>query len=346
MSDRGLNKEAREALTAGYYEGLMNEGSRLSSMNRLVTDNRRPGWEDRAQPDRRETHDFLYYELVPNSDVPDYLDDRSQYRLKTNSAGFADREYSRTRPDGVRRIALVGDSIARGQGAPFGANFESLLEDKLNEAHVTERVRGFEILNFAVGSYNITQLLESAVVKAAPYKPDTYVVALSDLSVYRRWGHHIALLMYSGIDLKYDYLRTMVREAGLSRNDPIGVFDAKLARFRLPTIRWALSELQAQATKQNARVVVLLVPTVDNPDALAEEFLGVRQIVQELGLPTIDLLDTFGGGIDRSAYRVSDNDRHPNAAGHELLFKSLYARLLADPAAASAVLGVQPRPGS
>src|SRR6185503_15246415 len=40
ISSRSLNREAREALTAGYYEGLMNEGSRLSAMNRLVTDNR------------------------------------------------------------------------------------------------------------------------------------------------------------------------------------------------------------------------------------------------------------------------------------------------------------------
>src|SRR5215210_3356284 len=85
LSNRGLNKEAREALTAGYYEGLINEGSRLSSMNRLVTDTRRPDWEDRAQPDRIQTHDFRFYELIPNSDMPDYRDQRFRYRLKTNS---------------------------------------------------------------------------------------------------------------------------------------------------------------------------------------------------------------------------------------------------------------------
>ena len=95
MGNRDLNKEAREAMTAGYYEGLINEGSRVSSMNRFVTDNRRPVWEDRSQPDRRQTHDFLHYELIPNSEKPDYYDSRFRYMLKTNSDGLADKEYTR-----------------------------------------------------------------------------------------------------------------------------------------------------------------------------------------------------------------------------------------------------------
>jgi hypothetical protein len=308
-------------------------------MNRLVTDTRRPDWQDREQPDRRQTHDFRYYELIPNSDVPDYRDKRSRYRLKTNSAGMADREYTLARPDGVRRFALVGDSIARGQGAPFGGNFESLLEARLNESHLSDGTRGYEILNFAVGSYNITQMLDTAIVKATPYRPDAYVVSLSDLSVYRRWAHHLALLVYAGIDLKYDYLRTLAREADLNVKDPIGVFDAKLARFRIPTIRWALSEMRAHARRENAEILVLLVPTVDNAALLAEEFLGVKQMLKELKVPYVDLLDTFADVDAPERYRVADNDRHPNAEGHRLLFDRLYARMLGDPEVARIIIG-------
>ena len=322
LSSRDLNKEAREALTAGYYEGLLNEGSRLGAMNHLLTDNRRPTFEDRAQPDRRETGNFLFYELVPNSDVPDYRDNRFRYRLKTNSAGMADREYPVEKPGNVHRIAVMGDSITRGQGAPFLGNYESLLEEALNAPPLAND-RRIEILNFAVGSYSVMQMLDSAIVKAAPYAPDVYVVALTDLSVYRSWGHHFALLLNSGIDLKYDYLRGVARQAGLRPEDPLGAIDAKLARFRIPTIKWALGELKAHAASRGADVVVLLVPTVDDPDVLAEEFLGVREMVGELGIEMVDLLDTFASLDDRSAYRVSDNDRHPNAAGHQMLFDRL-----------------------
>jgi lysophospholipase L1-like esterase len=328
LSNREPNMEAREALTAGYYEGLINEGSRVSWMNRFSTESAGFTFEDRRQPDRRETGDFMVYELVPDSDTPDYRDERSRYRLKTNSAGLADREYARQKPPGVHRVALLGDSIARGEGAPYLGNYESLLEEKLNEGAAAAGPR-VEILNFAVGGYNVTQMLESAFVKATPYDPDVYVVALTKLSVYRRWGEHLALLLDAGIDVKYDYLRSVVREAGLDRTDPIGVTHAKLARFRIPTIRWVLAELQRHAASHDAEVVVALVPSAEDADILREEFLGVREVVDGLGIPVIDLLDTFER-VDYATYRVAAHDGHPNAAGHRLLFERLYERLAAD----------------
>lgn len=332
LANRDMNKEAREALTAGYYEGLINEGSRVSSMNRLVTDARRPTWEDRAQPDRRQTNDFLFYELIPNSDTPDYRDERFRYNLKTNSAGMPDREYALEKPAGTRRLALLGDSISRGQGAPFQGNFEALLEAKLNAAHTGGPVRQFEVLNFSVGSYSVMQMMESAFVKAAPYEPDVYLVGLTHLSVYRRWGHHVALLLNSGIDLKYDYMRDLVRQAGLAANEPLGAVDAKLARFRIPTIRWALGEIKAHAERHGATVVVLLLPTAEPPENLDEAFLGVREMLAELELPVVDLLDTFSGVADHATVRVADNDRHPNALGHQMLADRLYERVLASDA--------------
>jgi lysophospholipase L1-like esterase len=330
MSNRGLNKEAREALTAGYYEGLLNEGSRLSSMSRLVLDNRRPGWEDNKRPDLQQTNDFLYSEHIPNKATPDYEDSRFKYILTTNSAGMGDKEYPLEKPAGTRRIAMMGDSITRGLGAPNGENFESLLEAKLNEAHTTPEIRQFEILNFAVGGYHLTQQLEAARVKAAKYRPDVYIFALSDLSVYRRWHGHISTLMYAGIDLKYDYLKNLVRESRLTAEDPIGVFDARLARYRIPTIRWVLEEMKQLAAAQNAGLLVVLVPTTESPKVLAEAFLGVHEVIQQERIRFVDLLGTFAAGQDLTQFRVADGDRHPNAAGHRLLFEQLYAALSGD----------------
>jgi hypothetical protein len=77
--------------------------------------------------------------------------------------------------------------------------------------------------------------------------------------------------------------------------------------------------------------MVLLVPSTEEPKALAEAFLGVRQVVEEAGIPVIDLIDTFGRNRDLSQYRVASGDRHPNAAGHQLLFEQLYSTLLSEP---------------
>jgi hypothetical protein len=341
VSSRELNKEAREEMTAGYYEGLLNEGSRLSGMNRLVTDTRVPKFQDNSQPDRRETHDFLFYELIPNSDIADYRDARARYRLKTNSAGFADREYTLEKPAGVRRIAMMGDSITRGQGAPFGETFEALLERTL-DARVKASggsPAGVEILNFAVGSYNITQLMEISRTRAVTYHPDVYVYALSPLSVYRSWARHLALVMNEGIDLKYDYLRQLVKDSGVKKNDSMGVFDAKMSRFRLPAIRWTLAEMQKQARGEGARMMVLLVPDVSYSSQNAESFLGIPQMLRELDIPSISLIDSFNELGDLSPYRVAEADRHPNREGHKRLFDELYRQLDADPALMATLIG-------
>jgi lysophospholipase L1-like esterase len=340
MSSRDLNKEAREALTAGYYEGLMNEGARVSAMNHLVTDTRRLGWEQRRSPESRPTGTFLLFEHVPNRDTPDYDDERRKYVLHTNSAGLGDKEYALEKPARTRRIALMGDSISRGLGAPPGGNYESLLEERLNSSHATTDIERFEILNFSVSGYHITQILEAAKLKAAPYRPDVYVVAMSDLSVYRRWHGHIAALVYADIDLKYDYLRKLVQDARLTKDDPIGVFDARLARYRLPTIEWVLSQLDAHATAQGAELMVVLVPTTEDPDVLQEAFLGVREIIDRLGIPVIDLLDTYANVTSLEPYRIAEGDRHPNADGHRLLYSSLYDKLRQDPALFQTLTGV------
>jgi hypothetical protein len=57
----------------------------------------------------------------------------------------------------------------------------------------------------------------------------------------------------------------------------------------------------------------------------------------ELGVPVIDLLDTFEGELSR--YWLRPWDRHPNEAGHRLLFENLYRKLQADPRAAGLIFG-------
>jgi lysophospholipase L1-like esterase len=337
--NRDLNQEAREELTGGYYEGLLNEGSRVSSMNALITGSRTTGWTTGAvRPERRIRKDFLYYDYAPGLDLPDY--DDMQLRLITNSHGMADREYPEERTPRTRRIAVLGDSITRGQGAPFGTSFEALLEERLNERHLATNLVGYELLNFSVSGYRITQTVEVALERAPAFKPDVYMVALSDLSVFRQWGHHLGQLISDGIDLKYPYLKQLARDARLTPNDPFGTIDAKLARYRLPTIRWVLTEISAQAARDGAELIVVLVPTVTDPRELQEDFLGVREILADLHISTIDLLGTFRGMDDLNPYRVTEKNRHPNELGHRRLFEELYRQAIANPEILTKITGV------
>ena len=69
-----------------------------------------------------------------------------------------DHEYSLTKPAGVKRIAVIGDSVAFGftrhpVALPLKEIFPKVLEAELNAASPGR----YELLNFAVTGYNSAQ---------------------------------------------------------------------------------------------------------------------------------------------------------------------------------------------
>ena len=56
-----------------------------------------------------------------------------QPEQRANSLGFREREFQLQKPDGVYRIAVIGDSISWGPGVPVPERFSNLIEHFLNE---------------------------------------------------------------------------------------------------------------------------------------------------------------------------------------------------------------------
>jgi hypothetical protein len=316
-----------EADVAGYYEGLL-AGQPRTLLGRA-----------RNEENYRFRGDFLYFEARENVDWPEHDDSG---RHITNSLGISDREYGVTRRPGTRRLAIVGDSIARGQGAPFGQNFESLLEIRLNERHRDAVVEEYELLNFSTTAYRVTQMLDFALERIPPFEPDVYVVCLSRLSVGVAWGDHLAQLVYDGIDLKYPFLQELAAEARLNRRDSIATMREKLEPLRIPVIRWVLQEFRELARREGATLVVAFIPSANTPESLEPGFTAVREVVAELNLPLIDLLHVFGG-TPLSHVRVAADNVHPNAEGHRQIFEAFYDAILADERLAEIVLGASAR---
>ena len=311
-----------DEMTAGYYEDLLDQSKRSISANNLITGAWATDWthwefKDLYSHDRRRD-DFLYYEMVPNLD---WMQDGG--RFFTNRFGMADQDYDVEKPEATRRLALIGDSFARGVGAPTGQAFEGLLEEALNARFTDDVLRRYEILNFGVDGYRSTQFVEVVLTKAAAFDPDVYVVALTDLSVTRKWSDHVAQLVHDGIDLKYPFLVELAEEARLRADDDPRTLTAKLAPYRLDVLRWSLMTIKDHASSRNADLLVLLVPSVIETDVMLERFAGTLGVVEELGLPVVDVLDTFQAIEDLNAYRISPRNVHPNVPGHRLLFERL-----------------------
>jgi hypothetical protein len=319
MHNGDLNREDFDALAAGYYEGLRNDV--------------KPTGLPVEKDDIRLRNDFLQYEFRPN------VNRRYPAGMRiTNNLGMPNPDYTYEKPPHTRRIALLGDSVSVG---PYRADYEALLEEKLNQTNSTPQGQKFQILNFSVYGYTVLQMMDVAIEKAPQFHPDVYMVALTQLEANRKggWGAQISRLVLGRADLKYDFLRSVTAQAGIQPTDHMRVIAAKLEPFFLPVTRWALQQIKDHAAAQGAQMVILLVPTPTNPEIINAEFEDIRPAVDSIGVPVIDLRDTFGSKNLAALQVDPGSDIHPNARAHEMLFENLYRQILQDPKLSACILG-------
>lgn len=355
MGSPELSRADRDSGSGGYYEGLIGggpEGGRNELSLRLM--GKPPEWvrfQDAGVADVRKA-DFLQFTLKRNLD-------RNLFGrpFTTNVFGMRDRPYSREKPPGVYRIALLGSSIDMGWGVATDETYEGRLEGWLN-AHAARRglPRRFEVLNFAVAAYGPAQRLAAYRRKAAAFDPDLVLYSATMLDP-RLLEIHLCGLVQNRADPLHDFLRTAIAGAHLDANDlrrdPYGDLLRKEAvKAKLKPGLWAaidasVGRLAADCRSDGRALAALIVPrvgTADLPAARAEGVAHHKAIFDRHGIPAHDLSGTFDGR-DPATLEIAAWDDHPNAEGHKLLFLSLARALVRDPALYRTVFAADPPPG-
>ena len=143
----------------------------------------------------------LVYELTPGASAWAW-----NTNVKINSHGFRGPEIDIDKGDRYR-IVVVGDSVTFGNELPEGAPFPNQLGRLLNRDEL-----GYEVLNFALGGYDVLQEVATVEHKALIFKPDLVVVGfcLNDVGI---------------LSLNHDYLMTLT-----AYRDNV-LYESHLARF-------------------------------------------------------------------------------------------------------------------
>jgi hypothetical protein len=142
------------------------------------------------------------------------------------------------------------------------------------------------------------------------------------------------------MDLKYDFLRQTAGKAGLEPTDGLHVMIRKLTPFHFQMTRWALEQIREHAATEGTKMVILLVPSPAPAAVTAASFDDILPTVEGLGVPVIDLRDTFKDVKDLSNLYVEyPADVHPNQRGHEMIFETLYLKLQQDPSFSASLFG-------
>ncbi len=337
----GLNVRDAALQHRGYYEQL-DLRAQLTGQELQGPRGRRDDWQELSTTGvLRIRDDFLERDLLPSRSVT-----WNGIQFSTNQWGMRDREYARQKPAGVLRIALVGPSHVMGNGVGDDEVFEFLVEERLNREFRLTGFERFEILNFGVDGYCLTQQVTILEDRAFNFSPDVVIATgyeansvMTNVFIQKIVARGIEvpyapvaeLLAGAGLDearhgtipVPFESWRRAARGIGLEPRPPHAESQARIRQVADDVIVWSVARFAEVTRSHGARPVILALDAVlDQP---AQELPGAAAL-REAGLPVIDLRDVYPQS-QRAALRLAPWDDHPNAAGHQIIADRLYPEL-------------------
>ncbi len=114
--------------------------------------------------------------------------------IRTNSHGMPGRELSITKPEGVYRIALLGDSFVEGFTTREEGSIAVLLEGLLNKSSMQK----FEVLNFGCSTFSPALEYYLLLNLAQKFQPDMVILLFHITDVRDDWKYEKSKVLDSG----------------------------------------------------------------------------------------------------------------------------------------------------
>lgn len=241
--------------------------------------------------------------------------------LLTNRWGFRERDFTTPdKPDGVFRVAFVGDSLTLGLKARAHEAFPYRFETQANARPGAPPVQG---LNFGIDGYHALQVAELTRARVLAWAPDSVVLTLclndfdfddSSGEKHRFFRRPRSFLLARVRQLHKQFSNLDFHDYHFRRNHE-AVFGALVALS---------DELRSQDIDFRVTVVPAFYKAKRGFAAYPIRHLHT-QIVERLarhGIPVLDLLPVFeaSGQLPRA---LGFDIWHPRPAGHRLMAEAL-----------------------
>jgi lysophospholipase L1-like esterase len=287
--------------------------------------------------------------------------------MQTNALGLRGPERSRSKPAGVRRVLILGDSIAFGHGVAYPDTFAQRLETLLNGG---SGQGSNEVIDAGVPAFNTQQEVTYFREEGLLFQPDVAVLALywNDISSktgvtadsegrliddatpvnpgwYGRWsetpaGFRARNLLKRSSFLYFVVDRLRYLRAGSERSTPKQAAMQQSVLTGTPhpavTAGWMDIEHQLVALAELGRshgieVVVAILPM---PQLLEGQYPNAQYparvlgMCQRIGLRSVDIQPAFARAFKgHGSLFIPYDGDHPNERGHEIIADELYSVL-------------------
>jgi hypothetical protein len=231
------------------------------------------------------------------------------------------------------RIVVVGDSFAWGDGVYTEDAFPFRLESQINQLSMS---RDFEVINWSHPGWSTIHQMRSLIKEFDRLSPDLLVLSfvLNDPEPAQSRVR----------EENWQTLETRIPEAGLSgfffRHSRIfGLLSTGLENRRLrramntyyhelfegqtwEDCQWALRRIRTTAYERDIPMALVVFPLfqgqMDNTYPYLDLHAKVRATGDTLGIPVLDLFDTYRGVDGRRLATIPFTDAHPSELAHRL----------------------------
>jgi hypothetical protein len=347
-----LNEKDLSNLTRGYYEEL--DVTRNDAAVRIALV---PGPHWPITKLQGATKDFMLFDVIP--DVSLRFNERP---VSFNHWGLRGPACEQTKAPGVFRIAILGSSREVGHGVGDDEHLSYLLEKSLNANDTNDRIRRFEVLNFAVEGFGCPQKLLQLERKVIHFQPDLVMFFIARKEA-ERTADNLSRVVTERVPLT---LKTPPNFSAMNR----GRTDGEETDIPEPTrgcISRLFAEAQVDASMLRSQIERRMMPYLGGfhrelfqlfaqqcashgirgcfvylPEVKEFKYLHaatreeVMQSARDTGLPVLDLFNSYQCVVDRNTLMVAPEakyrlrslkregfDDHPNAEGHRLLAQEL-----------------------
>jgi len=278
----------------------------------------------------------------------------SSNKIKVDGNGFAknfthnswghrsDYEYTLEKPKGKFRILVLGDSMTVGQGIE---NVENTYPKKL-EYYLNEKLQlpQFEIINTAGLGWNTDTQLYDLFINGFKFQPDMVFLGFYHNDI--PWSdflscdaREIELISYNGP------LRKLLKQSHLYKfvNLKINRLLEKIGnkpkftdciKASYSSIEWDMLKVYLDAINmacviRNVKLVIGVIPLMyqlDDNYPIPEVHSKLMGYCKERGIECIDFYEDGFKGLDEKNLIISENDRHLNEDGAEIVARALHKR--------------------
>jgi len=294
-------------------------------------------WRDkRWRADYQESGNWYGSMTVPSDDKTmmwEYRPNSRFEKLHTNGFGFRDEDFqTAVKPDGIYRLAFVGDSVTLGLRVEYEEIFVRRFDAWLHEEPLATDAQA---LNFGIDGYNTLQIRALLSARVLEFQPDkvVYVMCLNDFDFDDASGDKIKYFRKPDGFLRPRIERLLIRNL-LGRN----YYQFHFGKHR-DEVFAAILAMQELLDQRGVDFQVVLLPVFPKrrPSFDDYPYVAIHDEIMTFfdrnEISAIDLLGAFQAS-NRPPWDFSFDQWHPSPLGHDFIAEQL--RVIMSGSAASA----------